>query len=96
MDEGNGNGNGSGDDHDREFELVVNRIEHKWPREVITGAQIKKLAGSPDDWVVNQIVDGPGEDPEISDDEPVPLDQKAPPKGTKRFTTRKPKTAPGA
>jgi hypothetical protein len=82
--------------HPHEYELIINRKPHKWPKEEITGAEIKKLAGSPYDWVVNQIVDGPGEDPEITDLQSVHLDPKAPPPGVKRFTTRKPKTAPGA
>jgi hypothetical protein len=83
-------------EHKHEFELIINRREYKWPTEVISGAQIKMLAGSPPDWVVNQIVEGPGEDPEIGDNQEVPLDPHAPPKGIKRFTTRKPKTSPGA
>jgi hypothetical protein len=78
------------------YELIVNRVRHIWPREEITGAEIKKLAGSPSDWVVNQIVDGPGEDPEILDAQVVHLSFDACPKGEKRFTTRKPKTSPGA
>jgi hypothetical protein len=82
--------------HDHEYELIVNRQPHKWPDEAITGAQIKTLAKSPTDWVVNQIVDGPGEDPEIGDQQKVHLDVHAAPKGVKRFTTRKPKTNPGA
>jgi hypothetical protein len=78
------------------FELIVNRKPHEWPKDEITGAEIKKLAGSPDDWVVNEIVEGPGEDPEIGDHQIVSLKVETPPKGVKRFTTRKPKTAPGA
>lgn len=89
----NSSGHGGGNN---EYELIVNRTPHKWAHEVITGTQIKQLAGSPADWVVNQIVDGPGEDPEIADSQNVHLDEKAPPKGRKRFTTRKPATAPGA
>jgi len=78
-----------------EFELIVNKQPKKWPEQFITGSQIKELAGSPSDWVVNQIVPGPGEDPEIQDDQKVDLDPKAPPPGTKKFTTRKPTTSPG-
>jgi len=42
-----------------------------------------------------QTVPGPGEDPEIGDGQKVDLDEKAPPPGIKKFTTRKPTTAPG-
>lgn len=80
----------------KDFDLIVNRVQKDWPKPTISGADIKKLAGSPADWVVNQIVSGPGEDPEIGDDQAVSLDHKEPPKGIKRFTTRKPKTNPGA
>jgi hypothetical protein len=80
----------------RHYDLVVNRVQKTWPREEITGAEIKDLASSPKDWVVNQIIDGPGEDPEIGDAQRVKLAYEAEPKGEKRFTTRKPKTSPGA
>jgi Multiubiquitin len=79
-----------------EYPLKVNRVPHTWPEEEIDGAQIKGLAGSPADWVVNQIHDGPGEDPEILDGQFVHLARDAAPKGEKAFTTRKPKTSPGA
>lgn len=77
------------------FKLIVNKAEKDWPEQFINGSQIKVLAGSPPDWVVNQIVSGPGEDPEIGDTQLVDLDEKAPPNGRKRFTTRKPTTSPG-
>ncbi|HMG47889.1 MAG TPA: multiubiquitin domain-containing protein [Allosphingosinicella sp.] len=76
----------------KEFELQVNRKPYKWPDASVTGAEIKTLAGSPPDFVVNQIVDGPGEDPEISDNQPVDLSKP----GIEKFVTRKPKTTPGA
>jgi hypothetical protein len=78
-----------------EFKLIVNKRDKEWPEEFITGAEIKKLAESPADWVVNQIVPGPGEDPEISDTQKVDLKEDARPDGIKRFTTRKPTTSPG-
>lgn len=77
------------------FRLIINKKPHDWPEQFINGAQIKKLAESPADWIVNQIVPGPGEDPEIKDDQRVDLDLKAPPPGEKKFTTRKPTTSPG-
>ncbi len=96
MTEDKGKGGDNDIHHGHQFELIINRTPYKWPEEEISGAEIKHLAGSPIDWVVNQIVDGPGEDPEVSDTDSVHLDESAPPKGRKRFTTRKPKTAPGA
>lgn len=78
-----------------EFHLIVNTQEHKWPRQTITGHEILTLAGSPPDWIVNQLVPGPGEDPEIGPDQPVDLSPQAEPHGAKRFQTRKPKTNPG-
>lgn len=75
--------------------LIVNKQPKTWPTRHIKGAEIKALAGSPSDWVVNQIVPGPGQDPEIADHQEVDLEHDAPPKGEKRFTTRKPATSPG-
>lgn len=78
-----------------DFHLIVNTREHKWPGQTITGREILNLAGSPPEWVVNQLVPGPGEDPEIGLDQSVDLSPQAEPHGVKRFQTRKPKTNPG-
>ncbi len=78
------------------YKLVVNKVQKDWPQQMITGAQILSLVGSPADWVVNQLVPGGGEDPEIAPTQEVDLDLHAEPKGEKRFQTRKPKTDPGA
>lgn len=80
---------------DKPFKLIVNKQEKEWNEQFISGAEIKTLSGSPSDWVVNQKVPGPGDDPEIADTQKVDLDQQAEPKGIKRFTTRKPATSPG-
>jgi hypothetical protein len=80
---------------EKDFHLIVNTREHKWPRQTITGSEILALAGSPSDWVVNQLVPGPGEDPEIGPDQSVDLSPQAEPRGVKRFQTRRPKTNPG-
>ena len=77
-----------------EYKLIVNKQPKEWPKRFITGAEIKTLAGSPADWVVNQSVPGPT-DPEIGNEQRVDLSQDAPPPGVKRFTTRKPTTSPG-
>lgn len=78
-----------------ERKLIVNKEPKNWPEQFITGRQILDLAGSPADWVVNELVPGPGEDPEIGLDQKVDLDVKAEPEGVKKFQTRKPKTNPG-
>jgi hypothetical protein len=73
------------------WKLIINQKPYEWPNPQITGRDIKKLAGSPTDWIVNQIIAGPGEDPEIGDDTPVDLTVR----GHDRFVTRKPTTSPG-
>lgn len=78
-----------------EYKLIVNKAEKNWADQYITGVQILELAGSPSDWVVNQLVPGPGEDPEVGAAQKVDLSLKAEPEGVKRFQTRKPKTNPG-
>lgn len=96
-DQGQNDGDqGHGGGKPPQFDLIVNRKEEKWPRPEIIGREIKDLAGSPPEWVVNQIVGGPGDDPEVADDQHVQLDHQVPPKGIKRFVTRKPATNPGA
>ena len=80
----------------KQYKLIVNKVGKEWPERFITGAQILVLAGSPSDWVVNELVPGPGGDPEIGPTERVDLDNQAEPHGTKRFQTRKPKTNPGS
>ena len=80
----------------RHYKLIVNHIEKEWPRRYITGAEILTLAGSPVDWIVNQIVPGRGEDPEISAQQQVDLSDETEPRGIKKFQTRKPKTNPGS
>jgi hypothetical protein len=74
------------------FELQINRKPYQWPNALISGAEIKNLSQSPADFVVNQIIDGPGEDPEIADGQQVDLSKP----GIEKFITRKPKTTPGA
>lgn len=78
------------------YKLIVNRIDKEWPERYIKGRQILELAGSPPDWIVNELVPGGGEDPEIGLDQSVDLSLDAEPCGVKRFLTRKPKTNPGA
>jgi len=79
-----------------QYQLMVNKKEHPWEQQFINGTEIKVLAGSPADWVVNQVVPGPDEDPEIGNAQSVDLAKDAEPHGIKKFTTRKPTTSPGA
>lgn len=68
------------------YRIIVDRKPHDWPEPVITGAQIKRLAGvdqaAYDAW---QDVPGP-EDLLISDDRTVDL---TPPRVERFFTGKK-------
>ncbi|WP_192933985.1 multiubiquitin domain-containing protein [Sinorhizobium saheli] len=70
------------------YHIRINRQNYDWPEPTITGGQIKQLAGSAADWIVNQKVKGPGEDPEIGNDQMVDLTVP----GVEQFTTRAPST----
>ena len=83
-------------DKTKDYKLIVNKVEKSWSDRYINGSQILQLAGSPSEWVVNQLVPGSGEDPEIAPTQSVDLDLQAEPHGVKRFSTRKPKTNPGS
>ena len=78
-----------------DFTLIVNTAKKTWQKKFIKGAEILVLAGSPLDWVVNELVPGPGEDPEIGPDQEVDLSFDVAPPGIKKFKTRKPHTNPG-
>jgi len=43
----------------------VNKKDYTWPKEEITGADVRARR-QPEDWVVNEIVGGAGEDPELA------------------------------
>jgi hypothetical protein len=77
------------------YKLIVNKAEKPWPNQTISGSEILQLAGSPSDWVVNQLLPGPGEDPDIAPTQKVDLDLQAEPHGVKKFLTRRPATSPG-
>ena len=83
-------------DEKEQFHLSINKKQYEWPEQFIDGSQIKNLAGSPQDWIVNEKVPGPGPDPEIQNGQSVDLSPQASPHGEKKFTTRKPTTSPGA
>lgn len=74
------------------WSIIINKIRYDdWPRPTISGSEIKQKAGSPADWVVNQMVDRSGNDPEIGNDQHVDLT----PGPIEKFITRKPATTPG-
>lgn len=77
------------------FTLLIDHKLNEWPNRKIKGSEILQLSGSPADYIVNQIVPGPGEDPEIAPTQEVDLAKAADPHGEKQFKTRKPKTNPG-
>lgn len=74
------------DKKERPFKIIVDQKPHEWPRPVITGLEIKQLAGVDaatfDAW---QDVPGP-EDVLIGDHERVDL---TPPRVEKFFTGKK-------
>jgi hypothetical protein len=73
------------------YKIVVDQKPHDWPKAVITGLEIKKLAGvDPATYDAWQDVRGP-EDLLIKDNQKVDLK----PNGTERFFTGKKTTTEG-
>lgn len=74
-----------------EYKIIVDQKPHDWPKPVITGLEIKKLAGvdlaAYDAW---QDIHGP-EDRLVKDSDNVDLT----PKGVERFFTGKKTTTEG-
>src|SRR5882757_7833720 len=56
-----------------EYHLTIDHKPFKWPRETITGDEIKKLVDAKPDYGVWRVIDGPGDDEEIGDDQHVDL-----------------------
>lgn len=85
------NGNGNPEKPLKTFHILIDHKPHNWPKPVITGAEIKQLAGvdSPtfDAW---QDVSGP-EDKFIGDIYEVDLTEN----GTEKFFTIKKNTTEG-
>ena len=72
--------------HDEEYHLKVDNKPHSWPKEFISGLQIKELAKvDVKTYSVWEVVPGPGDDIEIPDAKEVDL--KGEPE--KRFITGK-------
>jgi hypothetical protein len=77
--------------HHDPYKIVVDQKPHDWPKPVITGLEIKKLAGvDPATYDAWQDVRGP-EDLLIKDNQKVDLTAK----GTERFFTGKKTTTEG-
>lgn len=86
-----GGEHGQGHEHKKAYKIIVDQKPHDWPNPVITGLEIKKLAGvdqaTYDAW---QDVPGP-DDLLIKDDQKVDLTGR----GTERFFTGKKTTTEG-
>ena len=52
--------------------MEINGKRYRVTADIVTGAEIKRLAGAPSGWVVNRLVRGNAPDPEVADDERVP------------------------
>ena len=77
--------------HDKPFHIIVDQKPHEWPKPLITGLEIKNLAGvDPATYDAWQDVHGP-EDILIGDE--VPVDLRSP--GAERFFTGKKTTTEG-
>lgn len=72
------------------FRLIVDHRPYEWPREQITGVQIKSLAGVDASYGVWQQLPS-AEDPEILDNQVVDLSAH----GTEKFFTGKKTTTEG-
>ena len=77
--------------NDRKFNINVDRRPFSWPRQFITGTEIKGLVTAPSEYGVWLVVPGPAEDKPIGDDEKVDLGQP----GVERFITGPTKTTEG-
>jgi hypothetical protein len=59
--------------HHHEYHLTIDHKPFKWPRETITGNEIKKLVDAKPEYGVWRVVHGPGDDEEIGDHQHVDL-----------------------
>lgn len=79
------------DDRDKPNEIIVDQKPHKWPKQFITGLEIKRLAGvdpaAYDAWL---DVKGP-EDELVADDVKIDVSKK----GVEKFFTGKKTTTEG-
>jgi hypothetical protein len=81
-----------GHDHHHEFHLVIDNRQHKWPKELITGNEIKGLAKVDlTTFSVWEITPGAGDDEEIGDQQEVDLKGRE-----KKFIVGKKHTTEGA
>lgn len=74
----------------REFHILIDQKPYVWEESIITGSQIKSLAGVDPSFGVWMEIPGP-EDPPVADDQEVSL--KDP--GVERFFTGKKETREG-
>ena len=74
----------------RSYKLIVDHQQHDWPKSLITGLEIKRLAGVDAAYGVWQDVPGPN-DPPVGDIQEVDLSGP----GLERFFTGKKTTTEG-
>jgi hypothetical protein len=79
-----------GNPSDKPFKILIDQHPHEWAQPVITGAQIKALAGVDPSYGVWQEVPGPT-DPSVGDSQEVDLTKP----GVERFFTGKKTTTEG-
>jgi hypothetical protein len=77
--------------HQKTYRVIVDQHVHSWPESVITGAQIKALAGVDPSYGVWEEIPGEKVDPEIADDQKVDLTMR----GEHKFFTGKKHTTEG-
>lgn len=73
------------------FKIMIDQKPYDWQRQVITGIQIKQLAGVDMSYGVWLKVHGPGEDQPIGDQEEIDLSQP----GREHFFTAPTQTTEG-
>lgn len=79
------------DGHERTFKIIVDQKPHDWPKQFITGLEVKRLAGV-DPKAFDAWLDVPGpEDELIDDDKKVDLSRP----GVEKFFTGKKTTTEG-
>lgn len=82
----------TGPGHPPNFHILVNHKPHQWPQSVISGTEIKKLAGMEgDDYDAWRVMGGKAEDELVGDQNPVTLSEP----GVEKFLVLKAATTEG-
>jgi hypothetical protein len=59
--------------HHPDYHLTIDHKPFSWPREIITGNEIKELVQAKPEYGVWRVIDGPGDDEEVGDHQRVHL-----------------------